>query len=79
MKLFNSTLNFSTSSPSFKNEIKQIIKDLETNKNFTDIIESMWDNYLKRQTNIIESYNLDKPVSLSEVPKELHYLILHKE
>ena len=62
-----------------KEKIKQIIKDLETNKNFTDIIESMWDNYLKRQTNIIESYNLDKPVSLSEVPKELHYLILHKE
>jgi hypothetical protein len=79
MKLFNSTLNFSTSSPSFKNEIKQIINDLES-KNFNDIIESMWDNYLKNPTigNLIESYNMDKPVSLHDVPKELHHLILHK-
>lgn len=78
MRLFNSTLDFSTSPPLFKQTIRSIIRDLGTDKNFVHIIESIWlDMYRKKpKTKTIETYNLNKSLDTKNLPSELKHLVL---
>lgn len=77
MRLFKSTLDFSTSPVSFKRTIRNIIEDLGTDKNFINIIENIWDFYNKKpKGKIIESYDLDKSIDTKKLPSELKHLVL---
>jgi hypothetical protein len=79
MRLFTSTLDFSTSPASFKRTIRNIIEDLGTDKNFTNIIESIWNTYNKKpKGKIIESYDLDKSIDTKKLPSELKHLVLRR-
>lgn len=77
MRLFQSTLDFSTSPASFKLTIRNIINDLGNDKNFIHIIESIWNSYNKKpKGKIIESYDLDKSIDTKKLPNELKHLVL---
>ena len=77
MKLFGSTLEFSTSPREFKARIRKLIKDLESN-NFVDIINSIWNNYTTRtRTRTIETYHVDAPIDPNPLPKPLRHLALN--
>jgi hypothetical protein len=77
LKLFNSTLEFSTSPASFKNHVKKMIKDLGGDTNFVHIIESIWSDYLvKKRRKTLESYDLDKQLQTKNLPPDLRHLSL---
>jgi hypothetical protein len=76
LRLFRSTLDFSTSPATFKKIIQNVIEDLGTDKNFIHIIENIWEMYLfKSKRKTIESYNLDKSLNTKSLPKELAILV----
>lgn len=78
MKLFESTLEFSTSSREFKSQIRNIITELEGDTNFNHIIQSVWSQYNKKpKSKLIETYNLGKSLNKNTLPKELRHLVLH--
>jgi len=80
-KLFKSTLEFSQSPPNFKNKIRYLIKTLE-NSNFTNTIREIWEDYTEKNNGgggkQIETYNLDKKIDVSLIPKELRHLVLQQ-
>ena len=79
MHLFRSTLDFSTSPKQFKAKIRKLIKDLLQNIDFTTLIHSIWGELysVKNKRKLIESYNLDKPLDVSNLPPRLRTVVLH--
>jgi hypothetical protein len=77
VKLFTSTLEFSKSPKDFKNKIRYMIKQLEGDSNFINIIDEIWENYKKKsKSKKIETYNLDNQVDVKNIPKDLRHLVL---
>jgi len=77
VKLFTSTLEFSKSPSDFKNKIRYMIKQLEGDSNFINIIDEIWENYKKKsKSKKIETYNLDNQVDVKNIPKDLRHLVL---
>jgi hypothetical protein len=77
-RLFESTLDFTTSPLTFKNVIRNIINKLRQTDDFVEIIPDVWDQYLIKNTDTmpIESYNLDMDIDTQEIPDELKHLII---
>lgn len=79
-QLFKSTLKFTTSPKEFKSNIKYIIKKLKSNSDFNLIIEEIWGsryiNNNKKTTKNLETYNLDKNLSVKKIPQELKQLYI---
>lgn len=77
-RLFESTLEFTTSPAPFKNIIRNIIKNLGQGNDFISVISNIWNNYLIKPniTNVIESYNLDKDLDTQDIPDELKHLVI---
>jgi hypothetical protein len=79
VKLFESTLQFSKSPINFKNKIRYMIKQLEGDSNFINIIDEIWEDYKhidKYKYKRIETYDLDKKVDVKNIPKDLRHLVL---
>lgn len=78
MRLFRSTLNISKSPKTFKKDIRYIINQLRTNEKFPNIIKHIWgEMYSKIPKSMkIETYNLDKVLDTTPVPKELKHIVV---
>jgi hypothetical protein len=78
--LFESTLEFSTSPPEFKKEIRKLINDIDNKEHFASIIYELWypDLYdtIRKGAKLLEEFDLDKDIVIDDIPKELHHLIL---
>lgn len=78
-QLFKSTLKISTSPKKFNKDIMYIVKYLKNiNSDFHTIIEKIWSEYITSSihANSIETYNLDKKMSVKRIPSELKDLII---
>jgi hypothetical protein len=54
-----------------------MIKQLEGDSNFINIIDEIWENYKKKsKSKKIETYNLDNQVDIRNIPKDLRHLVL---
>lgn len=81
MRLFRSTLEISTSPKSFKKNIRYIIKELKGDRLFTHIIDEIWGDMYKKKNKkgkMIDKYNLDKKLNVSNLPVKLRDLVLSK-
>jgi hypothetical protein len=79
VRLFESTLDFSKYPRDFKYIIRnKIIKNLNENNDFLNIIPNIWSNYLKKDDSniLLETFNLDKDLDTKDIPEELQHLIL---
>lgn len=76
-KLFRSTLNFSSSSKEFKDEIRNIIKRIKNEERFEIIISDIWSKmYSKNNSYLIEKYNTNTNLKIETLPYTLkNYLI----
>lgn len=78
--LFESTLELSTSPKEFKNEISQLIKDIDIKEHFASIIYDLWYNKyetVKENSKLIETYNLDKKLNTTDIPKDIKHLVIN--
>lgn len=80
MNLFRSTFKFSTSPKSFKKHIRYVIKELRGDRLFTHIISEIWSDYKNKisESNMIDKYNLDKNLSVNNLPFKLKKLVIKK-
>ena len=80
MLLFESTLEFSTSPKEFKSQIRKLIKDLDEKEHFASIIYDIWyeNNYdtVRKGSKLLDSFNLDHRLSLSQIPKKIRHLAI---
>ena len=76
--LFNSTLDFSTSPPEFKKEIRKLIRRLYKNESFADVIYDMWyDMYsTKPSGKLIDAFNLNKRLKIINIHSNLRNLVV---
>jgi hypothetical protein len=76
--LFNSTLDFSTSPPEFKTQIRKLIRKLSKNEHFKDIIRDFWyDMYkTKPSSKLLDTFNMNKSLVKTNIPKNLQHLAI---
>ena len=77
--LFESTLKLSTSSKEFKNDIRKLIKDIDTKEHFASIIYDLWYNTyekVKSNSKLIETYDFGKKLSIVDIHKDIKHLVI---
>ena len=78
--LFESTLELSTSPKEFKNDISKLIQDIDIKEHFASIIYDLWYNKyetVKENSKLIETYNLDKKLNTTDIPKDIKHLVIN--
>lgn len=86
-RLYKSTMLLKDSPSKFRRDIQYILRKLNKNKNFENIIETIWsDKYVydnsglpkKMSSKKLDTYNMDKKLKTQKLPYKLKNVVMYK-